>query len=73
MLGWFERIGLVVELAALIVPTNPMRMPPRMPVQLLGSETSYALNRRSENVHVHAFIVAELELGDRPNILGVLE
>jgi len=31
------------------------------------------LNRRPENVLVYAFIVAELELGDRPNILGVLE
>ena len=48
----------------MIVPTNPMRMPPRMPMQPLGSEASYALNRRSENVVVKAVIIAELKLRD---------
>jgi hypothetical protein len=65
MLGWVECFGLVVELAALIVPTNPMRMLPTAPVQALSSEASCALNRRSENVLVLPAIVAELDLGDR--------
>jgi hypothetical protein len=33
----------------LIVPVNPMQMPPIWLVQPLGSETSCALNRRSQN------------------------
>src|ERR1700687_4927733 len=39
-----------------------MHLPPRMPVQSLGSKTSCALNRRSENVVVKAIIIPELEL-----------
>lgn len=42
------------------VPMNPMRLPPRMPVQ--SPEASYALNRRSEDVIVKPIIVPELEL-----------
>jgi hypothetical protein len=41
---------------------NPMQMLPREPVQSLGIEASYALNRRPENVSVEAIIVPELEL-----------
>lgn len=50
--------------AALTHSTNPLRLPPRTPMQSLGSEASYALNRRSENVVVKAVIIAELELRD---------
>jgi hypothetical protein len=64
MLDRFERAGLVVELVAVTVPTNPMQAPPRRPTQSLGREASCALNRRSENVLVIPVIIAELELGD---------
>ncbi len=62
MFDWFERAGLVVELVAVIVPTNPMHLPPRVPVQSLGSEASCPLNSCSENVIVEAIIIPELEL-----------
>lgn len=47
--------------AALIVPMNQMQMPPRAPVQPLGSEASCALNRRSEDVRIPPVVVAELK------------
>jgi hypothetical protein len=49
-------------MGAVIFPTNPMRLSPRMPVQSLGSKISRALNRCSENVAVEAIIIPELEL-----------
>ena len=67
MLGWVERIGLVVELAALIVPTNPMRMPPKALAQSLSSEASCSLNRHSENALYKELIIAGKVGGDSPS------
>jgi hypothetical protein len=39
-----------------------MHLPPRMPLQLLGSKVSCALDSDSENIVVEPIIVPELEL-----------
>lgn len=46
------------------MPPTPIEIPSQSPRALIGAQSSAALYGSSENVRVHAVIVAELELGD---------